>query len=137
MLSPNLLRENIDGESLEWAASRLKIRDEPHRLLIILSDGAPVDDATLLHNGPSYLYRHLIQVIANIESNQLISLGAVGIGYQVSEFYPVSVAITEANEIPTAVATLLVRMSSTADQSHSPSPKLREGNKGMRDAPDP
>ena len=120
MLDPNLLRENIDGEALEWAAVRLALRHEPHKLLIIVSDGAPVDDATLMHNGPSYLYRHLMKIIAKIQSDQLISLGAVGIGYRVNEYYPVSVAIEDAREIPAAIAELLIQMSLANRQPLSP-----------------
>lgn len=68
MLHPDLLCENIDGEAIEWAVSLLADRPEPRRLLVVMSDGAPVDDATLMHNGPSYLWRHLKQIIAEADA---------------------------------------------------------------------
>lgn len=87
MLHPDLLRENIDGEALEWAAARLAAVPARHRLLIILSDGAAVDDSTLAENGLSYLERHLRKTIAQIEGSDEIILGALGIGYAVDRYY--------------------------------------------------
>ena len=94
LLHPDILRENIDGEALMWAADLLHARPEAKRLLMILSDGAPVDDATLLHNGPNYLGRHLRDVIATIERDSTVSLAAVGINFRVDGFYPCSGSTT-------------------------------------------
>ena len=89
-LNPDLLRENVDGEAIEWAVSRLTALPQPHKLLIVLSDGAPVDDSTLMENGPSYLWRHLRETIDGVGNDGMIALGAVGIGYRMDELYPCS-----------------------------------------------
>jgi cobaltochelatase CobT len=86
-LRPDVLRENIDGEALEWAEARLKQLPAPRKLLILLSDGAPVDDSTLQENGPNYLVRHLRATIARIERERDITLGAVGIEHAVEAWY--------------------------------------------------
>ncbi|MDH4743334.1 hypothetical protein OMP43_04820 [Sphingomonas sp. CBMAI 2297] len=86
-LHPDVLRENVDGEALEWAETRLASLPCPHKLLIVLSDGAPVDDSTLQENGPSYLVRHLRATIARIEQRDDLLLGAVGIEHAVDEWY--------------------------------------------------
>lgn len=87
MLHPDLLRENVDGEALDWAAARLTSVPARYKLLIMLSDGAPVDDSTLKENGPSYLERDLRRSIARIEAGDGITLGALGIGYEVDRYY--------------------------------------------------
>ncbi|MDF7776248.1 hypothetical protein P1X14_13400 [Sphingomonas sp. AOB5] len=84
---PDVLRENVDGEALEWAAARLTQVPAGRRLLVILSDGAPVDDATIMHNGPCYLVRHLRRTIATAETAGEVELAAIGIGYRVSDYY--------------------------------------------------
>lgn len=86
-LHPDVLRENIDGEALEWAEARLAALPPPRKLLVILSDGAPVDDSTLQQNGPSYLMRHLRATIARIEDERKIMLGAIGIEHDVGQWY--------------------------------------------------
>ncbi|MCW3835594.1 hypothetical protein ACFQ1E_06325 [Sphingomonas canadensis] len=83
---PGIRRENIDGEALQWAAARAIRSAAPHRLLIVMSDGAAVDDATLLQNGPNYLERHLLEVIAETAASGL-ALGAVGINHAVGRYY--------------------------------------------------
>ena len=100
MLNPGALYENIDGEAIEWAERRLLARPESHRLLLVISDGAPVDDATLLHSGPSILWRHIRQVIERIETDNAVHLGAIGINYRVSGFYRNSVAAEVLAELP-------------------------------------
>lgn len=90
MLHPDILRENVDGEALTWAASRLILTERPRKLLMILSDGAPVDDATLLENGATYLERDLRRVIGEIESTGQLSLGALGIGCAIDRYYRVA-----------------------------------------------
>lgn len=87
-INPDILRENIDGEAIEWAVSRLTALPYAHKLLIILSDGAPVDDSTLAENGPSYLWRHLNETIDRLSGRGTIALGAIGIAYNVDELYP-------------------------------------------------
>lgn len=87
MLHPDVLRENIDGEALRWARDRLEAIAARRKILLILSDGAPLDDATLLHNGPSYLERDLQRAIAEIEASGTIQLAAIGVGYDVSGHY--------------------------------------------------
>jgi cobaltochelatase CobT len=82
MLNPNILRENVDGESLLWAQEKLNGRPEKHKILLVISDGAPVDDATLLHNGPHYLWRHFRQVVSNIESQDSIRLLEIAVHHQ-------------------------------------------------------
>lgn len=87
MLRPDLTKENVDGEAIEWAVKRLRARPEPRKILIVISDGAPVDDSTLHENGLSYMQDHLIQVIGAVEAGADVELGAVGLGFDVSRFY--------------------------------------------------
>jgi cobaltochelatase CobT len=106
MLNPDLLRENVDGEAILWAANRLRQRSEGRKVLIVVSDGAPVDDSTLTQNGPSYLERHLLGVIASIEADPAIELAAIGIGYAVDRYYrnsAVAKSLTELRRTATAV----------------------------------
>jgi cobaltochelatase CobT len=105
MLNPNVLRENVDGEALEWAAKRLRQASANQKFLIVLSDGAPVDDATLMHNGLGYLVRHLRQVITDLEADASIKLSAVGIRHAVDEYYGRSVAVEDVTQLPVVVAT--------------------------------
>jgi cobaltochelatase CobT len=110
MLDPALLRENVDGEALLWAHARLLVRAEPMRLLIVVSDGAPVDDSTLFENGPSYLYRHHMEVLAMLASDERLILGGLGIGHDVSAFYPLSQSIHGPDDLAPAIAQLLSAM---------------------------
>ena len=116
MLHPDILRENIDGEALAWAGSLLDARPEPHRLLIVLSDGAPVDDATLMHNGPSYLWRHLEQTIAAREAISGARLAAVGLNHLVDELYTLSRSAIDPADLAGVLIDLLtdIATSSTA-----------------------
>lgn len=107
MLNPDILRENVDGEALEWGASCLKERPERRRVLLVISDGAPVDDATLYANGVSYLHRHFLKARDALIEAQKPELLAIGAGYRVSEFYPVSRAATKADELVEAGLELL------------------------------
>lgn len=93
ILNENLLKENIDGESLEWAYKRLLERSESRRILIAISDGAPVDDRTHACNDANYLSRHLKQVIRQIENDKLVELSAIGIGHNTSLYYKNSITI--------------------------------------------
>ncbi|HUC16673.1 MAG TPA: cobaltochelatase subunit CobT [Acetobacteraceae bacterium] len=99
MLREGLLKENIDGEALLWAYRRLLARPEFRRILMVISDGAPVDDSTLSVNPGNYLEKHLREVIHDIESRDLIELIAIGIGHDVTRYYRRAVTIVDAEEL--------------------------------------
>ncbi|WP_284946148.1 cobaltochelatase subunit CobT [Acidisoma cladoniae] len=99
MLREGLLKENIDGEALVWAYRRLLARTEHRRILMVISDGAPVDDSTLSVNPGNYLERHLRQAITEIESRRLVELVAIGIGHDVTRYYRRAVTIVDAEEL--------------------------------------
>ncbi|WP_149538966.1 cobaltochelatase subunit CobT [Siccirubricoccus phaeus] len=99
MLREGLLKENIDGEALEWAYKRLRNRPEHRRILMVISDGAPVDDSTLSVNPGNYLERHLRKVIADIEGRGDVELIAIGIGHDVTRYYRRAVTIVDAEEL--------------------------------------
>lgn len=110
MSHPDILRENIDGEALEWAASLVAERPEPHRLVIVLSDGAPVDDATLTYNGPSLLEKHLLSVISRISGDGRVMLGAVGIGFDVNRYYNHSTSAKTLTDLPQSLIDMMRQM---------------------------
>jgi cobaltochelatase CobT len=99
MLREGLLKENIDGEALDWAYRRLRNRPEKRRILMVVSDGAPVDDSTLSVNPGNYLERHLRKVIAEIEQREAVELIAIGIGHDVTRYYRRAVTIVDAEEL--------------------------------------
>jgi cobaltochelatase CobT len=99
MMREGLLKENIDGEALSWAHQRLLARPEQRRILMMISDGAPVDDSTLSVNSGSYLEKHLRQVINEIETRSPVELLAIGIGHDVTRYYRRAVTITDAEEL--------------------------------------
>jgi cobaltochelatase CobT len=99
MLREGLLKENIDGEALLWAYRRLLTRTERRRILMVISDGAPVDDSTLSVNTGNYLERHLRDVIKEIEARDLVELIAIGIGHDVTRYYRRAVTIVDAEEL--------------------------------------
>jgi cobaltochelatase CobT len=99
MMREGLLKENIDGEALAWAHQRLLARPEQRRILMMISDGAPVDDSTLSVNSGSYLERHLRQVIEEIETRSPVELVAIGIGHDVTRYYRRAVTVTDAEEL--------------------------------------
>jgi cobaltochelatase CobT len=99
MLREGLLKENIDGEALLWAHNRLLARTEQRRILMVISDGAPVDDATLSANPGNYLERHLRDAIDWIETRSPIELTAIGIGHDVTRYYRRAVTIVDAEEL--------------------------------------
>jgi cobaltochelatase CobT len=92
------LRENVDGEAVEWAASRLRNRKERHKILLVVSDGAPVDDSTLAANWLTYLRRHLKQDATSIDEAKEVRLAAIGLDYDVSEFYAKNLVISAPDE---------------------------------------
>jgi cobaltochelatase CobT len=99
MLREGLLKENVDGEALLWASSRLIKRPEQRKILMVISDGAPVDDSTLSTNSTSYLDNHLKQVISEIENKTELELIAIGIGHDVTKYYKKAVTIHRAEEL--------------------------------------
>ena len=99
MMREGLLKENIDGEALLWAHSRLIARPEERKILMVISDGAPVDDSTLSVNNGAYLERHLRQVIGWIESRSPVELCAIGIGHDVTRYYQKAVTIMDAEQL--------------------------------------
>ncbi|MFS0738414.1 cobaltochelatase subunit CobT [Sphingomonas sp. 1P06PA] len=99
MMREGLLKENIDGEALLWAHGRLIARPEDRKVLMVISDGAPVDDSTLSVNSGSYLERHLRQVIGWIESRSPVQLVAIGIGHDVTRYYQRAVTIMDAEQL--------------------------------------
>jgi cobaltochelatase CobT len=107
MLNPNVLRENVDGETLLWAANKLKSRQENRRILVIVSDGAPVDDSTLMENGEGYLWRHLQKVVSDMQMNDDIELLAVGVNHRVDEIYQRSAVIQVGENLSAAVWDLM------------------------------
>jgi cobaltochelatase CobT len=99
MMREGLLKENIDGEALLWAHERLSARGEQRRILMVISDGAPVDDSTLSANPGNYLEKHLRAVISFIENKSPIELIAIGIGHDVTRYYRRAVTIVDAEQL--------------------------------------
>jgi cobaltochelatase CobT len=110
MMREGLLKENIDGEALIWAHNRLLGRPEQRRILMVISDGAPVDDSTLSVNSGNYLERHLRQVINDIEGKSPIELIAIGIGHDVTRYYNRAVTIVDAEELGGAMTEKLAEL---------------------------
>ena len=99
MLKEGLLKENIDGEAINWAFSRLKKRREERKILMVISDGAPVDDSTLSVNSGDFLEKHLKKIVKLIEEKKEIEVLAIGIGHDVSRYYNRAIKITDVNEL--------------------------------------
>ncbi len=99
MLKEGLLKENIDGEAILWAFSRLKKRKEERKILMVISDGAPVDDSTLSVNSGDFLEKHLKKVVKNIQDNKDFEILAIGIGHDVSRYYKKAIKITDVQEL--------------------------------------
>jgi len=110
MMREGLLKENIDGEALDWAFKRLLARPEQRRILMMISDGAPVDDSTLSVNPGNYLERHLRQVIDEIENRSAVELIAIGIGHDVTRYYKRAVTIVDAEELGGAMTDKLAEL---------------------------
>lgn len=113
MLREGLLKENIDGEALLWAHNRLLGRPEQRRILMVISDGAPVDDATLSANPGNYLEKHLREVIHYIETRSDVELTAIGIGHDVTRYYRRAVTIVDAEELG---GTMMARLAELFDE---------------------
>jgi cobaltochelatase CobT len=110
MMREGLLKENIDGEALLWAHNRLIARPEERRILMVISDGAPVDDSTASANGGTYLERHLRQVIEWIEKRSTVELIAIGIGHDVTRYYERAVTIMDAEQLAGAMVEQLATL---------------------------
>ncbi|MDF2231990.1 cobaltochelatase subunit CobT [Albimonas sp. CAU 1670] len=113
MMKEGLLKENIDGEALEWAHRRLEKRPEQRRILMVISDGAPVDDSTLSVNASNYLEKHLRDVIAMIERKKQVELLAIGIGHDVTRYYNRAVTITDVDQLAGAMTEQLAALFDT------------------------
>jgi cobaltochelatase CobT len=109
MLNPDILRENVDGESLEWGAALLRERAEKRRMLFVVSDGAPVDDSTLLNNGPSYMHRHFLEVRDRLLAAGDVELMAFGADYRVADYYPASRKGSDAADLVGAGLSLVLK----------------------------
>ena len=110
MMREGLLKENIDGEAVDWAHKRLLARPESRRILMVISDGAPVDDSTLSVNVGNYLERHLRFVIEDIETRSPVELIAIGIGHDVTRYYQRAVTIVDAEELGGAMTDKLAEL---------------------------
>jgi len=110
MMKEGLLKENIDGEALEWAHRRLLGRREQRKILMVISDGAPVDDSTLSVNPANYLEKHLRDVIAMVEKRKAVELLAIGIGHDVTRYYQRAVTITDVEQLAGAMTEQLASL---------------------------
>jgi len=110
MMKEGLLKENIDGEALEWAHRRLAARKEARKILMVISDGAPVDDSTLSVNPANYLEKHLRDVIAMVERRKAVELLAIGIGHDVTRYYDRAVTITDVDQLAGAMTEQLAAL---------------------------
>ncbi|WP_343503781.1 cobaltochelatase subunit CobT [Alloyangia pacifica] len=110
MMKEGLLKENIDGEALEWAHRRMAARPEARKILMVISDGAPVDDSTLSVNPANYLEKHLRDVIAMVERKKQVELLAIGIGHDVTRYYERAVTITDVEQLAGAMTEQLAAL---------------------------
>jgi cobaltochelatase CobT len=122
MLREGILKENIDGEALAWAHNRLIARTEQRRILMVISDGAPVDDSTLSVNPGNYLEKHLRDMIGVIEGNSPVELIAIGIGHDVTRYYRRAVTIVDAEQLGGA---MLEKLAELFDEDDAPGTKRR------------
>jgi len=125
MMREGLLKENIDGEALDWAHRRLLARGEQRKILMMISDGAPVDDSTLSVNPGNYLERHLRWVIEDIETRSPVELIAIGIGHDVTRYYRRAVTIVDAEELGGAMTEKLAEL---FDEEGTPEPPSARGH---------
>ena len=116
MMREGLLKENIDGEALMWAHNRLIARQEKRRILMVISDGAPVDDSTLSVNAGNYLERHLRDVIESIETRSPVEIIAIGIGHDVTRYYKRAVTIVDAEQLGGAMTDKLAELFDEDDE---------------------
>ena len=125
MLREGILKENIDGEALLWAHNRLMARTEQRRILMVISDGAPVDDSTLSVNPGNYLEKHLRQVIEEIEHHSPVELIAIGIGHDVTRYYKRAVTIVDAEQLGGTMLEKLAELFDEDTQGAAAAPAMR------------
>ena len=118
MLKEGLLKENIDGEAINWAFTRLKKRKEERKILMVISDGAPVDDSTLSVNAGDFLEKHLKKIVKFIEEKTEIEILAIGIGHDVSRYYNRAIKITDVNELGDVMISQLSSLFDTKNKLH-------------------
>ena len=118
MLKEGLLKENIDGEAISWAFNRLKKRKEERKILMVISDGAPVDDSTLSVNSGDFLEKHLKRMVSHIETQTDIEILAIGIGHDVSRYYNKAIKITDVNELGDVMISQLSNMFDKKNKLH-------------------
>ncbi len=126
MLREGILKENIDGEALLWAHNRLLARSEQRRILMVISDGAPVDDSTLSVNPGNYLERHLRDAIGYIENRSPVELIAIGIGHDVTRYYRRAVTIVDAEQLGGAVTEQLAALFDEEGAAAKSDPRRRK-----------
>ncbi len=122
MLKDGILKENIDAEAILWACKRLLKRTEQRRILMVISDGAPVDDSTLSANNGVYLDQHLRATIRHVENNLPIELLAIGIGHDVTRYYTRAVTLESAEKLPEIMARELIDLFKNAQKSRKVMP---------------
>ena len=118
MLKEGLLKENIDGEAISWAYNRIKKRKEERKILMVISDGAPVDDSTLSVNSGDFLEKHLKKIVKFIENKSDIEVLAIGIGHDVSRYYNKAIKITDVNELGDVMISQLSSLFETKKKYH-------------------
>ncbi len=118
MLKEGLLKENIDGEAISWAFNRLKKRKEERKILMVISDGAPVDDSTLSVNSGDFLEKHLKKMVKFIEDKTDLEILAIGIGHDVSRYYNRAIKITDVNELGDVMISQLSSLFNSKDKLH-------------------
>ena len=129
MMREGLLKENIDGEALLWAHARMLARAEDRRILMVISDGAPVDDSTLSVNAANFLEKHLRDVIAMVERRRQVELIAIGIGHDVTRYYQRAVTITDVEQLAGAMTEQLASLFES-----DPKKRAKAGNAPQRRA---
>ena len=129
MMREGLLKENIDGEALDWAHKRLLGRPEQRKILMMISDGAPVDDSTLSVNAGNYLEKHLRYMIDEIENRSPVELIAIGIGHDVTRYYKRAVTIVDAEELGGAMTEKLAELFAENARPMRPQPRLRSSER--------
>jgi cobaltochelatase CobT len=118
MLKEGLLKENIDGEAISWSYNRIKKRKEERKILMVISDGAPVDDSTLSVNSGDFLEKHLKKMVKFIENKTEIEILAIGIGHDVSRYYDKAIKITDVNELGDVMISQLSNLFDTKKRLH-------------------
>jgi cobaltochelatase CobT len=118
MLKEGLLKENIDGEAISWAFNRIKKRKEERKILMVISDGAPVDDSTLSVNSGDFLEKHLKKMVRFIETKSDVEILAIGIGHDVSRYYDKAIKITDVNELGDVMISQLSGLFEDKNKSH-------------------